>query len=252
MRRRSFLLALGAAGLARRARAADAALTVFAAADLAFALREIVPRFEKALGARVTLVTGSTGNFAQQIRHGGPADVFFAADESFVDRLVAEGVLIRETRTLYAQGRLVLATSRAFGAKLTGLEGLLDPKIRHVAIANPVHAPYGRAAQEALRTAGLWEALRPKLVYGENVRHALQFIQTGAAEAGIVARSVANVPEVQWTPVDPALHAPLNQAAAVVRRSPRPELALALIQFVVGAEGRPIMKRYGFVLPGEL
>lgn len=252
MRRRSFLLALGAAGLARRARAADAALTVFAAADLAFALREIVPRFDKALGARVTLVTGSTGNFAQQIRHGGPADVFFAADESFVDRLVAEGVLIRETRTLYAQGRLVLATARAFGAKLTGLRGLLDPKIRHVAIANPVHAPYGRAAQEALRTARLWEALRPKLVYGENVRHALQFIQTGAAEAGIVALSVANVPEVQWTPVDPALHAPLNQAAAVVGRSPRPELALALIQFVVGAEGRPIMKRYGFVLPGEL
>lgn len=252
MRRRSFLLALGAAGLARRARAADAALTVFAAADLAFALREIVPRFEKALGARVTLVTGSTGNFAQQIRHGGPADVFFAADESFVDRLVAEGVLIRETRTLYAQGRLVLATARVFGAKLTELRGLLDPKIRHVAIANPVHAPYGRAAQEALRTARLWEALRPKLVYGENIRHALQFIQTGAAEAGIVALSVANVPEVQWTPVDPALHAPLNQAAAVVRRSPRPELALALIQFVVGAEGRPIMKRYGFVLPGEL
>lgn len=252
MRRRSFLLALSAAGLARRARAADAALTVFAAADLAFALREIAPRFEKALGARVTLVTGSTGNFAQQIRHGGPADVFFAADESFVDRLVAEGVLIRETRTLYAQGRLVLATARAFGAKLTGLRGLLDPKIRHVAIANPVHAPYGRAAQEALRTARLWEALRPTLVYGENVRHALQFIQTGAAEAGIVALSVANVPEVQWTAVDPALHAPLNQAAAVVRRSPRPELALALIQFVVGAEGRPIMKRYGFVLPGEL
>lgn len=252
MRRRSFLLALGAAGLARRARAADAALTVFAAADLAFALREIVPRFEKATGARVTLVTGSTGNFAQQIRHGGPADVFFAADESFVDRLVAEGVLIRETRTLYAQGRLVLATARAFGAKLTGLQGLRDPKIRHVAIANAVHAPYGRAAREALRTAGLWETLRPKLVYGENVRHALQFIQTGAAEAGIVALSVVNVPEVQWTPVDPALHAPLNQAAAVVRRSPRPELALALIQFVAGAEGRPLMKRYGFVLPGEL
>ncbi|MBI1962108.1 MAG: molybdate ABC transporter substrate-binding protein [Candidatus Rokubacteria bacterium] len=252
MRRRSFLLALGAAGLARRACAADAALTVFAAADLVFALREIVPRFEKAMGARVTLVTGSTGNFAQQIRHGGPADVFFAADESFVDRLVTEGVLIRETRTLYARGRLVLATARAFGANLTGLQGLLDPTVRHVAIANPVHAPYGRAAEQALRKAGLWDALRPKLVYGENIRHALQFIQTGAAEAGIVARSVANVPEVQWTPVDPALHAPLNQAAAVVRRSPRPELALALIQFVVGAEGRPIMKRYGFVLPGEL
>src|SRR3989338_8118373 len=175
MRRRP-LLALAAAWLAfwagRDAAAADRSVTVFAAADLAFAFRELAPRFGAATGVRVTLVFGSTGNFAQQIRHGGPADVFFAADESFVDRLIAEGALIRETRTLYAQGRLVLATARAFGAKLTGLQGLLDPKIRHVAIANPVHAPYGRAAQEALQTARLWEALRPKLVYGEKVRHA--------------------------------------------------------------------------------
>src|SRR6059036_4109772 len=153
-------------------------LTVFAAADLTFAFKELAPRFEKATGARVTLVFGSTGTFAQQIRQGGPADVFFAADQSFVEALAAGGVLLRETRTLYAQGRIVLATARAFGPKLTDLRSLLDPRVRHVAIANPVHAPYGRAAEQALRRAGLWEALRPKLVYAENIRQALQYVQT--------------------------------------------------------------------------
>src|ERR687888_1310927 len=243
--RRSMLSALVLAWLALGPGPAVAAeppsLTVFAAADLAFAFKELAPRFEKAAGVRVTLVFGSTGNFAHQIRQGGPADVFFAADQSFVDALVAEGVLLAETRTLYAQGRIVLATAKAFGPKLTGLRGLLDPKVRRVAIANPVHAPYGRAAEEALRKAGVWEAIRSKLVYGENVRHTLQFVQTGGVDAGIVALSVANVPEIDWVPIDAGLHAPLNQAAAVVRRSPRPEIGLAFIQFVNGPEGRPIM-----------
>lgn len=253
--RRSLLCSLACAwlllGPAPASAADPASLTVFAAADLAFAFKEIAPRFERATGARVTLVFGSTGNFAQQIRQGGPADVFFAADQSFVDRLVAERVLLRETQTLYARGRIVLATAKGFGPKLAGLRSLLDPKISHVAIANPAHAPYGRAAEEALRKVGVWDALRPKLVYGENVRHALQFVQTGAVEAGIVARSVADVPEVEWVLIDAALHAPIDQAAAVVRRSPRPELGLAFIQFVNGPEGRPIMKRHGFLPPGE-
>src|SRR5436190_20023646 len=253
--RRPLLPAVALAWLALGSGPAPAAeppsLTVFAAADLAFAFREIVPRFEKALGVRVTLVLGSTGQLAQQIEHGAPADVFFAADQAFVDRLVAERALLGETRALYAQGRLVLATPKTFAPKLTELRRLTDPSVRRVAIANPAHAPYGRAAEEALRKAGVWEAVRGKLVYGENIRHTLQFLQTGAVDAGIVARSVASVPEIDWVPIDPSLHAPLNQAAAVVRPSPRPELGLAFIQFVNGPEGRPIMKRYGFMLPGE-
>jgi molybdate transport system substrate-binding protein len=102
-----------------------------------------------------------------------------------------------------------------------------------------------------LRNAGVWEALRPKLVFGENIRHTLQIIQSGAAEAGIVALSVADVPEIDSVPIDAAAYAPLDQVAAVVRRSPRPELGAAFIQFVSGPEGRPIMKRFGFRLPGE-
>jgi molybdate transport system substrate-binding protein len=226
-------------------------ITVFGAADLTVAFKDIVPRFEKALGVRVTLVLGSTGNLAKQIEHGAPADVFFAANQTFVDGLVAEGVLIKETRALYAQGRLVLATSKVSGLKLADLRGLLDPRVRHVAIANPQHAPYGQAAMQALRSLGLWDLIRPKLVYGENIRATLQYVESRAAEAGIIAVSLASTPGIDWTPIDPALHAPLNQAAAVVRRSPRPELGLAFIQFVNGPEGRPVMKRHGFLLPGE-
>jgi molybdate transport system substrate-binding protein len=244
-------LVAGALAAAPAGAAPETTLTVYGAADLTFAFREIVPRFERATGARVTLVMGSTGNLARQIEHGAPADVFFAADEAFVDELVARGTLVRETRGLYAQGRIVLATARAFGPTLRELRQLAAPGVRRIAIANPQHAPYGRAAAEALRRAGLWDGVRPRLVFGENVRHALQFVQTGAVDAGIVARSVAEVPEITWAPIDPALHAPLNQVAAVVRRSARPELALAFLRFVNGPEGRPIMKRHRFLLPGE-
>lgn len=226
-------------------------LTVFAAADLVFAFGEIVPRFERSTGAKVSLVLGSSGNLATQIEHGAPADVFFSADQAFVERLAARGAVIPESRATYAEGRIVLATAKRFGPRLTDLRALGDPGIRHVAIANPLHAPYGRAAEEALRRVGVWEALKPRLVYGENVRHALQFVQTGAAEAGIVALSIAGVPEVEWTLIDSSLHASLQQVAAVVRRTARPELGLAFVQFVNGPDGRPIMKRFGFRLPGE-
>jgi molybdate transport system substrate-binding protein len=215
------------------------------------AFREIKPLFEKATGARVTLVMGSTGNLAKQIEHGAPADVFFAANESFVDDLQTAGAVIPQTRALYAQGRIVLATPTKSTVAVRELADLLKPEVRRVAIANPAHAPYGRAAQEALESVGVWERLKPKLVYGETIRHTLQFVETGAVEAGIVALSVAGVPDVRYVPIDPRLHKPLNQVAAVVKRSARPELGVAFIQFLNGPEGRPIMKRSGFLLPGE-
>jgi molybdate transport system substrate-binding protein len=240
-----------AAGSGARAQPVAPAITVYAASDLDMAFREIKPIFEKAAGTRVTLVMGSTGNLAKQIEHGAPADVFFAANETFVDDLQRAGAVIPQTRALYAQGRIVLATPTKSTVAVRELTDLLRPEVRRVAIANPAHAPYGRAAQEALESVGVWERLKPKLVYGENIRHTLQFVETGAVEAGIVALSVAGVPDVRSVPIDPKLHKPLNQVAAVVKRSARPELGVAFIQFLNGPEGRPIMKRYGFFLPGE-
>src|SRR5216683_1628855 len=133
--RRIILLALVlvlAAGPAALAQSTSPAITVYAAADLDMAFREIKPLFEKAAGARVTLVMGSTGNLARQIEHGAPADVFFAANETFIDELVAKGAVILQTRALYAQGRIVLATPKAFGARLADLRQLTDPRVRRV------------------------------------------------------------------------------------------------------------------------
>jgi molybdate transport system substrate-binding protein len=240
-----------APALAAEAQPAAPPLVVYAASDLDVAFRDIKPLFEKATGARVTLVMGSTGNLAKQIGHGAPADVFFAADESFVDDLGDAGAIVPQTRTLYAQGRIVLAAPKKSAVAARELTDLLKPEVRRVAIANPAHAPYGRAAQEALERAEVWERVKPKLVYGETIRHALQFVETGAVEAGIVALSIADAPGITYTPIDPRLYAPLNQVAAVVKRSPHPDLGAAFIRFVNGAEGRPILKRYGFLLPGE-
>ena len=254
MTRRGFItlaLTLAVAPAAAAQPAAVPTLVVYAASDLDTAFREIKPLFEKETGARVTLVMGSTGNLAKQIEHGAPADVFFAANESFIDDLRAAGAIIPQTRTLYAQGRIVLAQPKKSAIVVRELVDLLKPEVRRVAIANPAHAPYGRAAQEALERAGVWEKVKPKLVYGENIRHALQFVETGAVEAAIVALSIADAPGITYAPIDPKLYAPLNQVAAVVKRSPHPDLGAAFIQFVNGAEGRPILKRYGFRLPGE-
>lgn len=253
MTRRALVVLALALAVTRAAAAQPAAATlvVYAASDLDAAFREIKPLFERATGARVTLVMGSTGNLAKQIEQGAPADVFFAANENFVDDLRAVGAVIPQTRTLYAQGRIVLAVPKKSVIPVRELGDLLKPEVRRVAIANPAHAPYGRAAQEALERAGVWERVKPKLVYGENIRHALQFVETGAVEAGIVALSIADAPGITYTSIDPKLYAPLNQVAAVVKRSPHPDLGAAFIQFVNGAEGRPIMKRYGFLLSGE-
>lgn len=236
--------------VAAAALAQPAPLTVFAASDLGPAFRDIVPQFERAGGGPVTLVLGSTGMLAHQIRNGAPADVFFAANETFVDDLSAAAVTIPNTRTLYARGRIVIATltSRRGASEL---KDLTAAHIRRIALANPLHAPYGLAARQALEAAGLWAALEPKLVYGENVQQAVQFVRSGAADAGIVARSVADSPDLAWHLIDDRLHAPLNQVAVVIARTRQPAAAAAFISFVSGEEARAVMRRFGFLLPGE-
>ena len=198
----------------------------------------------------MTLVFGSTGQLAQQIENGAPFDLFAAANIAYVEQLRDKGLILADTVALYAEGRIVLAVNRQAGVAATTLAELLDPAIQRVAIANPEHAPYGLAAKEALVSAGLWAAVEPKLVYGENVRQALQFIQTGDAQAGIVALSIADTPEVTWTLIDATLHKPLRQALGVVAASAQPDGARAFAAFVASEEGRAIMQRYGFSLPG--
>ncbi len=227
-------------------------ITVAAAADLQFAFTDIATLYEQKTGRKVILVFGSTGQLVQQIENGAPFDLVAAANMSYIDQLVAKGLAIPESAALYARGRIVLAVNRKSGAQAIKLEDLLLNNIKRIAIANPEHAPYGLAAKQALLSLGLWDRLQSKLVYGENVRQALQFIQTGDAEVGIISLSVANVPEITWMLIDESLHTPLDQALAVLTDSKNPKLSGDFIAFINGENGRPIMRQYGFLLPDEI
>ncbi|MCL4858682.1 MAG: molybdate ABC transporter substrate-binding protein [Caldilineaceae bacterium] len=226
-------------------------LTVGAAADLQFAFTELGRLFQEETGHRVTMVFGSTGQLAQQIENGAPYDLYAAANIEFVEMLAEKKLVLPETVALYGRGRIVLAVNREAGVEASELNDLLAPEIQRIAIANPEHAPYGRAAKEALESSGVWTQLQDKLVLGENVRQTLQYVQTGDAQVGIVALSIADVPEITWTLIDDALHNPLDQALAVVSSSPHAAIAAEFAAFINGPTGRPIMQRYGFVLPGE-
>ncbi|MBI5286892.1 MAG: molybdate ABC transporter substrate-binding protein, partial [Deltaproteobacteria bacterium] len=162
-----FLLVTGHWSLTTEVWAEPKTLTIAAAADLSFALKEIVQGFEREKGIKVILSFGSSGLLAQQIENGAPFDAFFSANAGYIERLKGKGLIISGSETLYARGRIVLAVNRASGIKVERLEDLLNPNIRKVAIANPNHAPYGQAAKEALKSLNLWDRLIPKLVYGE-------------------------------------------------------------------------------------
>jgi molybdate transport system substrate-binding protein len=225
-------------------------LVVAAAADLVFAFREIVPAFERTHRVTVTLTLGSTGQLARQIEQGAPFDVFFAANMDFVEALCEKGHVRPESVEPYAQGLIVLATHQK-RPPLARLEDLTQNTVMRVAIANPGHAPYGMAAKDALEKTGLWGPLKPKLVYGENVSQALQFLRTENADAAILALSVAQVPEVRYIQIDRRLYRPILQGVAVTTRTRQPEVARAFIRFVTGPDGRSVLTRYGFLMPGE-
>lgn len=233
------------------AMAGERKLTIAAASDLAFALKEIVQEFEETTGRGVVISFGSTGNLTRQIENGAPFDLFFAANESYINQLREGNYILPSTQQIYGRGRIVLAVNRREGAKLERLNGLLDPAVKRIAIANPNHAPYGTAAKEALISAGLWKEVRRKLVYGESIRQTLQFIQTGDAPVGIIALSVADTDGIAYTLIDESLHNPINQAIAIIRRSELQEEALSFIRLVKSPGGRQIMRRYGFLLPGD-
>lgn len=228
-------------------------LRVAAAADLALAFEEVGREFERSSGKRVDFSFGSTGLLAKQIEEGAPFDVFAAANASFVDDVVRAGACDGATKHLYARGRIVL-WARDASMLPAELSNLTEPRFAKVAIANPEHAPYGRAAAQALAKAGVWPTLQPKVVYGENVRQTLMFAQSGNAEVAVVALSLAIASEGSYLPVDPSLHEPLDQEMVVCgggSKGPKLNEARAFVDYVSSPAGRAIMRRYGFLLPGE-
>lgn len=229
----------------------ESALIVFAASDLQVALTEVSNAFAVAGQTKPTISFGSTGTLSQQIENGAPADVFFAADETYLIGLERKGLVLSGTRQLYAIGRVVLV-ERTGLSPVTTLPDLARSDVRSIAIANPEHAPYGRAARDAMMRVGLWSALQSRLVLGENVSQTFQFVATGNADAGVVALSLAvGTPGTRYSIIDAALHDPIAQSAGVLARTRQSATARDLLAFVNGPIGRPIMKKYGFTLPGE-
>jgi molybdate transport system substrate-binding protein len=231
--------------------------TVAAAADLQFALTDVAEAFRAETGLEVKLAFGSSGNFARQIRQGAPFAMYLSADEDYVLELSKDG-FTRDEGALYAIGRIVIIAPhgsplRADDALEDLRAGLEDGRVQKFAIANPEHAPYGKRAEEALRHAGLWDAIEPRLVLGENVSQAAQFATSGSTQGGIIAYSLGLSPKVSalgslaLIPED--WHAPLRQRMVLLTSAGA--TAERFFAFVQEPAARAIMRRYGFLLPGE-
>jgi molybdate transport system substrate-binding protein len=230
-------------------------ITIAAASDLKFAMDEIATIFQKNHPEdKVDVVYGSSGHFNTQIQQGAPYDLFFSADIGFPKELAKNGLAASGVKP-YAVGRIVLWSANLDASKMT-LKSLTDPEITRIAIANPKHAPYGKRAEEALRASGLWGKIEPKLVFGETIVQATQFVQTGNAQVGIIALSLVSNPELArrdgyWLIPD-KLHEPLEQGFIITRRAEGNALAKAFAEYMGSKSVRTVMTKYGFVLPGEV
>ena len=232
-------------------------ITVAAAADMSAALPGLVSAYTKKTGLAVKLSFGSSGNLTNQIRNGAPFDVFFSADEDYPQQLIAEGLVSKDTLYRYAVGRLVLWVPGDSPLDLSklGIKALLDPSVKKISIANPATAPYGRAAAAALRHFGIYDQVSSRLVLGENVSQAAQFVESGNAQAGLIALSHALAPAMKdkgryWTvPLD--AYPTLNQAVVVLSRSKQGDAARRFLDFLRTPEATSLLTSYGFSLAAE-
>jgi len=229
-------------------------IRVAAAADLQFALDDLTAQYAKQAGKKVGVSYGSSGNFFAQIQNGAPFDFFFSADIDYPRKLEAAGLAEPGTLYEYAIGRIVIWMPRDARVDLSelGWNALLQHGVQKIAIANPEHAPYGRAAVAALRSAGVYEQVRAKLVYGENIAQAAQFVESGNAQAGIIALSLALSPamrEAQRWDIPANMHPSIEQALIILKSAKDKESARAFLAFVKSSAGRKILESYGFTLP---
>ena len=235
-------------------RAQGKEIRIAAAADLKFAMGEFAETFEKQSRTKVNVTYGSSGNFFSQMQNGAPFDLFFSADIEYPKKLEAAGLGEPGTLYEYAVGRIVIWAPADAKVDVTkhGWQTLLDASVKKIAIANPEHAPYGRAAVAALQKAGIYESVKSKLVYGENISQAAQFVQSGNAQAGIVAMSLAVSPAMQdgkrWE-IPAEMYPAIEQGAIVLKDAKNKEAARAFLEFVKSAAGRAILAKYGFAFP---
>lgn len=249
---RRSLLGLPFALALASAHAQPATLTIAAASDLRFALDELLQSFRATRpGVRVDVVYGSSGKLSTQVRNGAPFDIFFSADRAYAQELEVAGFTAGAPR-LYATGRLVAWSADAVLGRLSLDDLVRHPSVKRFAIANPDHAPYGQRAVEVLRNRGLYDAVAPRLVLGDNINQAAQFVQTGAAQAGIVAYSLVLSPALAgqgaWTLLPQAWHTPLEQAFVVTKRAAALPLAADFVRHLDLPASQALLQRYGFAV----
>lgn len=233
-------------------------VAVAAAADLRFALDEIVAAFESAHpNIKVQVTYGSSGNFYSQLSQRAPFDLFLSADARYPLRLVESGLALAQSQFVYGVGRIVVwfPTNSPIDPGSLGIQSLLQPSVRRIAIANPEHAPYGRAALEALKSLGVYDQVKDRLVNGENVAQAAQFVESGAADAGIIALSLALGPKMKdkgrWWEIPATAYPRMEQGGVILNRAAHPEATRELRAFILGPTGKSVLRRYGFVVPDE-
>jgi len=229
-------------------------ITIAAAADLHSAMQEISIGFEQEKSVKVNVVYGASGNFYQQIQNGAPFDLFFSANSEYPKKLETDGLTLPATYYEYAQGKIVLLVLSSSTLNLgEGLKVLLGPAVRKIAIADPAHAPYGRAAVAALKSQNLYERVAPKLVTGENISQAASFVISGAADIGIIAKSLAVLPssrsQTRFVEIPQDEYPPIMQACLVLRSSKQQKLARQFESYIKSSEVAKILKKYGFELP---
>jgi len=229
-------------------------LSIAAAADLKSAMDDLAQQFERQTYNKVAVAYGSSGNFFSQILNGAPFDLFFSADLEYPQKLDAAGLAEPGTLFTYAVGQIVLwapADAKIDPAKQQW-GTLLNPAVQKIAVANPQHAPYGRAAISAFRNAGIYDKVRERLVYGENVSQAAQFVQSGNAQVGIIAKSLAVSAPMRagkyWN-IPAGMFPPIEQAAIALKNSPNKQTARAFLDFVRNGLGQAILAKYGFAFP---
>jgi molybdate transport system substrate-binding protein len=234
----------------------DAAeLVVAAAADLSTALKEISDGYEHKTGVKVKLSFAASGALMQQVQNGAPFDLFFSADMDYPRQLIAAGAADGATLYQYAVGRLVLwvPADSPLDAQHKGMNVLLDPRVKKIAIASPQHAPYGRAAEAALRHAGIYDQIADRLVLGENVSQAAQFVESGNAQVGFVALAHAIAPAMQdkgkWWEVPAEFYPPLAQGVVALSRSQHRKEAAGFLEYIKTREAAEMLRKYGFTLP---
>jgi molybdate transport system substrate-binding protein len=231
--------------------------TVAAAADLQFAMQDITARFQQTTGKNVKVIYGSSGNFAQQIQNGAPFDMFFSANLDYPKQLEASGLIEPDSFYQYARGKIVVWVPNDSPVDVhSGVQSLLAPSVRKIAIANPQHAPYGKAAVSAMQKGGVYDKVKDKLILGENISQTASFVVSGSADVGIVALSLALSPNMKdkgrYTEIPSTDYPPIEQACVILRSSKNTAVARAFLEFLKTDAIKDLLRNYGFEVAGSV